>query len=83
MTIKHYPTKLCHCNNPTSTPFEKMGRYELKDNKHTSFMVTICQTCNKPIFFPHDNFILAIDEGTEETLEKIAQIIIKWIKNPQ
>jgi hypothetical protein len=38
-------------------------------------MIFECQLCHEPVFFPHENFELAIEQGTEETKKIIIDLI--------
>lgn len=43
-------------------------RAPLKDGSHTAFELMQCQECGKFVGFPHENFMLAVEQGNEETL---------------
>lgn len=51
----------------------KESRVGLVGGRHTVLMVLECK-CGHKMAFPDDNFRLALREGTEETLELLADI---------
>lgn len=48
-------------------------KVDLVGGRHTAFMVFKCK-CGNKVVFPEDNFKLARQEGTEETIKFLASL---------
>jgi hypothetical protein len=68
--------KFCTCKYPKEVEvLHEIKTYTLEGGTHTSFMIFECQLCHEPVFFPHENFEIAIEQGTEETKKIIIDLI--------
>ncbi len=60
--------------------YDILGAEEIKvgltGGRHTGFMILKCK-CGKKVVFPEDNFKIAQQEGTEETIKFIASLGVR------
>jgi len=64
--------KLFHMHRYDIPGAEKI-KVDLVGGRHTAFMILTCK-CGNKIAFPQDNFKLARQEGTEETIKFLASL---------
>ncbi len=68
---------LCTCNSLKHSVIT-IGNWEgcpLQGGGHTNFMILKCKKCNGILGFPNENLKIALENGTEETKVKLAEII--------
>jgi hypothetical protein len=65
------------CEHKTVRSLAWVSRAPLKDERHTAFHLMSCVYCGALVGFPDENFKLAIDQGTEETLRSLLKTAAK------
>lgn len=70
--------KLCECTGDITTKNNKECEYfPLRGGYHTAFLVGDCNKCGGLSGFPHHKLQLAVNEGSEEGREILAQLGLK------
>ena len=65
--------KRMNCVHDIALEIAFFERANLISGRHTSFLLQQCTKCHKFTGFPRLNFIIALNEGTEETLRKLVK----------
>jgi len=61
----------CECKECYVKDLGFMEAAPLRDGHWTSFSIHKCKSCGKIRGFPHDNLMIALKEGTKETLDEL------------
>lgn len=66
---------LCKCTGEISLiDLLDYSKFDLNNNNHTGCIIYQCSKCNKLHGFPHDNLLLAVNKGSDNTLEFLTRL---------
>ena len=67
---------LCKCSGTRNvTQVGSWDHCQLKNGCHTTFIIQVCEECKGICGFPHENLLLALNEGTDQTKEELQKIL--------
>ncbi|KKN32643.1 hypothetical protein LCGC14_0811660 [marine sediment metagenome] len=67
---------ICICKDPRRLKrISEWIRCPLQGGGHTKFLINECSGCDGIVFFPDDNYKLAMDKGTDYTKKLLNEII--------